>query len=77
MQSITTLLIICARRAVIASRKLKNNSRDSPVIHRPKKLIANISNKAITMRHRKQEPTPAETPTVVVLNTTVYGGWRF
>ncbi|MFS7921797.1 hypothetical protein Hanom_Chr03g00241171 [Helianthus anomalus] len=54
MQSITTLLILCARRAVIASRKLKNNSRDSPVIHRPKKLIANISNKAITMRHRKQ-----------------------
>ncbi|KAJ0789910.1 hypothetical protein HanPI659440_Chr05g0208991 [Helianthus annuus] len=54
MQSITTLLILCARRAVIASRKLKNNSRDSPVIQRPKKLIANISNKAITMRHRKR-----------------------
>ncbi|KAM0046915.1 hypothetical protein Hdeb2414_s0009g00322201 [Helianthus debilis subsp. tardiflorus] len=54
MQSITTLLILCARRAVIASRKLKNNSCDSPVIQRPKKLIANISNKAITKRHRKQ-----------------------
>lgn len=57
MQSVSTLLILCAKQAILASRKLKDNSKissDSPMIQRPKKLIASISNKAIKMRHRKR-----------------------
>ncbi|KAK9049258.1 hypothetical protein SSX86_031775 [Deinandra increscens subsp. villosa] len=57
LQSITTLWLICAKQAILASRKLKHTSkisRDSPMIQRPKKLIASISNKAITMRHHKK-----------------------
>ncbi|KAI3820950.1 hypothetical protein L1987_08505 [Smallanthus sonchifolius] len=57
MQSIATLWLLCAKQAIIASRKLKDNSKissESPMIQRPKKLIATISNKAIMMRHRKR-----------------------
>nr|XP_043639529.1 uncharacterized protein LOC122610623 [Erigeron canadensis] len=56
LQSITTLWFLCARQAVIASRKFKDNSKispDSPMIRRPKKLIASISNKAIKLRQRR------------------------
>ena len=56
LKSITTLWLICAKQAIIASRKLKDNSKispDSPMIQRPRKLMATISNKAIKLRHRK------------------------
>ncbi|KAI3825610.1 hypothetical protein L1987_07108 [Smallanthus sonchifolius] len=56
LQSFTTLCLLCAKQALIASRKLKDNSKisqDSSMIQRPKKLIATISNKAIKLRHRK------------------------
>ncbi|KAI3717717.1 hypothetical protein L1987_69498 [Smallanthus sonchifolius] len=57
LQSFTTLCLLCAKQALIASRKLKDNSKisqDSPMIQRPKKLIATISNKAIKLRHHKK-----------------------
>ncbi|KAI3673286.1 hypothetical protein L6452_39403 [Arctium lappa] len=57
LQSITALWLICAKNAITASRKLKDNSKispDSPLIQRPRKLIATISNKAIKLRHRKR-----------------------
>ncbi|KAF5778402.1 hypothetical protein HanRHA438_Chr12g0558401 [Helianthus annuus] len=58
LQSLTTLWFLCTKQAITASRKLKDNSKispDSPVIQRPKKLIATISNKAIKMRNRKKK----------------------
>lgn len=57
LQSITSLWFLCAKQAVSASRKLKDNSKispDSPMIKRPKKLIVSISNKAMGLRHRNK-----------------------
>ncbi|KAL4559381.1 hypothetical protein LXL04_031519 [Taraxacum kok-saghyz] len=53
LQSITNLLLLCARQTIIASKKLKNNTMISPGT--PKKLISSISNKAIKLSHRKKK----------------------
>ncbi|CAI9284086.1 unnamed protein product [Lactuca saligna] len=56
LRSITALWLICAKRAIIASRKLKDNSKissDSRMIQWPKKLIATISNKDMKFGRRK------------------------
>ncbi|KAL7616097.1 uncharacterized protein LOC111915690 [Lactuca sativa] len=50
LQSITSLLLLCAKQTIIASKKLKNNTKISSGT--PKKLISSISNKAIKLRHR-------------------------
>ncbi|PWA66897.1 hypothetical protein CTI12_AA324700 [Artemisia annua] len=62
-QSIATLWILCANQAIIASRKIKDNSKispSSPMIQRPKKLIVSISNKAMRLSHRKKRNTRDE-----------------
>ncbi|KAL4566424.1 hypothetical protein LXL04_030539 [Taraxacum kok-saghyz] len=56
LQSITALWLLCAKRAIMASRKLKTNSKMSPdsrMIQWPKKLIATISNMDIKFGRRK------------------------
>ncbi|XP_076949657.1 uncharacterized protein LOC143622365 [Bidens hawaiensis] len=58
LQAFTTLWLLCAKQAVKVSRKLKDNSKispDSPMIQRPKKLMATISNKAIKIRHHRKK----------------------
>ncbi|KAI3736921.1 hypothetical protein L2E82_26910 [Cichorium intybus] len=53
LQSITNLLLLCAKQTIIASKKLKNNTKIAPGT--PKKLISSISNKAIKLRHRMKK----------------------
>ncbi|KAI3504733.1 hypothetical protein L1887_26418 [Cichorium endivia] len=57
LHSITAIWLICAKRAIVASRKLKHNSKispDSPMRQWPKKLMATISNKDIKFGRRKR-----------------------
>ncbi|XP_076939435.1 uncharacterized protein LOC143608155 [Bidens hawaiensis] len=59
LQSLTTLWLLCAKEAAKVSRKVKDKSKispDSPMIQRPKKLMATISNKAIKIRHHRKKP---------------------
>ncbi|KVH98447.1 uncharacterized protein LOC112510889 [Cynara cardunculus var. scolymus] len=53
LQAVTTLLLLCAKQAILVSKKLKSNSRISQGA--PKKIISSISNKAIKLRHRKKK----------------------
>ncbi|KAI3513287.1 hypothetical protein L1887_20616 [Cichorium endivia] len=53
LQSITNLLLLCAKQTIIASKKLKNNTKIAQ--GSPKKLISSISNKAIKLRHRMKK----------------------
>lgn len=50
LQSITNLLVQCAKQAIIVSKKFKNSSPGTP-----KKLISSISNKAMKLRNRKKK----------------------
>ncbi|KAI3684953.1 hypothetical protein L6452_34183 [Arctium lappa] len=54
LQAVTTLLLICAKQAIMVSKKLKSNSKISQG-STPKKIISSISNKAIKLRHRKKK----------------------
>ncbi|KAI7986208.1 hypothetical protein LOK49_LG14G00290 [Camellia lanceoleosa] len=58
LESVTSLWVLCAKRAIRISRKLRvENSTGSP--RSPKQLLVTISNKAIQFRLRKKRSCSA------------------